>query len=588
MRKDFRGRIYRCILRLEEARKEERRRRDSALEQGKEGRKGGDEFEYWNAAQHLCRKGSGVTTVGRVQGSPLQEGGYHCRKGSGVTTVGRVQGSPLQEGFRGHLCRKGSGFGYFPECDTHSVSGLALCSQRGGGLAEQAAQGSAHPQLNPQRSCRPHKSAQTVVCVSEVKAKVGKTLKDWHSNPYPPIQEEQANSNLTKYRKVQHELDDAEERADIAETQVNKLRVRTRDQGGKREVPVFKNLNATLDPKVKTPAGRVKQDLQPWALQHRNQAATALANLCCTSPHTHTTAAQFILTLTLQLRSLSSHTLQLRSLSSHYSCAVYPHTHTTAAQFILTLTLQLRSLSSLTLQLRSLSSHYSCAVYPHTHTTAVCTQTGEAHATNKGPCPDRALPRQVRPMPLTKGPAQTGEAHATSKGPCPDRALSRQVRPMPLATGPAQTGEAHATSNGPCLREAEPARVSPVTAKQQVMMMSAGGACQATPPPQSLSNSLRGGGGWDGSLLIQHTPHRERETGMTRCGGGAPGGRRSEALLWRLRLQLSVCLVYVAADGAGRAMVWTQQHRHRLLPVAERDAGALQDQQGAQPLQAWA
>uniref|UniRef100_A0A8C7DSE7 Myosin motor domain-containing protein n=1 Tax=Naja naja TaxID=35670 RepID=A0A8C7DSE7_NAJNA len=35
--------------------------------------------------------------------------------------------------------------------------------------------------------------------------------------------EQQANSNLVKYRKVQHELDDAEERADIAETQVNKL-----------------------------------------------------------------------------------------------------------------------------------------------------------------------------------------------------------------------------------------------------------------------------------------------------------------------------------------------------------------------------
>ncbi|XP_061543315.1 myosin, heavy chain 7B, cardiac muscle, beta a isoform X2 [Phycodurus eques] len=45
--------------------------------------------------------------------------------------------------------------------------------------------------------------------------------------------EEQANTNLSKYRKLQHELDDAEERADTAETQVNKLRVRTRDQGGK-------------------------------------------------------------------------------------------------------------------------------------------------------------------------------------------------------------------------------------------------------------------------------------------------------------------------------------------------------------------
>ena len=41
------------------------------------------------------------------------------------------------------------------------------------------------------------------------------------------------NSNLTKFRKIQHELDDAEERADMAESQVNKLRVRTRDQGGK-------------------------------------------------------------------------------------------------------------------------------------------------------------------------------------------------------------------------------------------------------------------------------------------------------------------------------------------------------------------
>ncbi|NXR83375.1 MYH7 protein, partial [Pycnonotus jocosus] len=41
--------------------------------------------------------------------------------------------------------------------------------------------------------------------------------------------EQQANSNLVKFRKVRHELDDAEERADIAESQVNKLRARTRD-----------------------------------------------------------------------------------------------------------------------------------------------------------------------------------------------------------------------------------------------------------------------------------------------------------------------------------------------------------------------
>ncbi|XP_010880198.2 myosin, heavy chain 7B, cardiac muscle, beta a isoform X3 [Esox lucius] len=45
--------------------------------------------------------------------------------------------------------------------------------------------------------------------------------------------EKQANSNLTKFRKVQHELNDAEERAELAESTVNKLRVRTRDQGSK-------------------------------------------------------------------------------------------------------------------------------------------------------------------------------------------------------------------------------------------------------------------------------------------------------------------------------------------------------------------
>uniref|UniRef100_A0A8C3I570 Myosin heavy chain n=1 Tax=Chrysemys picta bellii TaxID=8478 RepID=A0A8C3I570_CHRPI len=49
--------------------------------------------------------------------------------------------------------------------------------------------------------------------------------------------EQQANSNLVKYRKVQHELDDAEERADIAETQVNKLRSRSLPSVGWEESP---------------------------------------------------------------------------------------------------------------------------------------------------------------------------------------------------------------------------------------------------------------------------------------------------------------------------------------------------------------
>ncbi|XP_024909779.1 myosin-8-like, partial [Cynoglossus semilaevis] len=42
--------------------------------------------------------------------------------------------------------------------------------------------------------------------------------------------EEQVSCSGVRYKKIQHELDDAEERADIAETTVNKLRVRTRQQ----------------------------------------------------------------------------------------------------------------------------------------------------------------------------------------------------------------------------------------------------------------------------------------------------------------------------------------------------------------------
>ncbi|XP_029309692.1 myosin-7-like [Cottoperca gobio] len=45
---------------------------------------------------------------------------------------------------------------------------------------------------------------------------------------------EQANVHLGKFRKLQHEMDEAEERADIAETQVNKLRAKTRDAGSKK------------------------------------------------------------------------------------------------------------------------------------------------------------------------------------------------------------------------------------------------------------------------------------------------------------------------------------------------------------------
>ena len=44
-------------------------------------------------------------------------------------------------------------------------------------------------------------------------------------------QEEQANTHLSRYRKNQHELEEAQERADIAETQVNKLRAKSREIG---------------------------------------------------------------------------------------------------------------------------------------------------------------------------------------------------------------------------------------------------------------------------------------------------------------------------------------------------------------------
>ncbi|KAI1890299.1 hypothetical protein AGOR_G00152310 [Albula goreensis] len=43
--------------------------------------------------------------------------------------------------------------------------------------------------------------------------------------------EEQANTHLSRYRKVQHEMEEAQERADIAESQVNKLRAKSRDAG---------------------------------------------------------------------------------------------------------------------------------------------------------------------------------------------------------------------------------------------------------------------------------------------------------------------------------------------------------------------
>lgn len=45
------------------------------------------------------------------------------------------------------------------------------------------------------------------------------------------MQEEQANTHLTRLRKVQHEMEESQERADIAESQVNKMRAKSREVG---------------------------------------------------------------------------------------------------------------------------------------------------------------------------------------------------------------------------------------------------------------------------------------------------------------------------------------------------------------------
>uniref|UniRef100_A0A673B467 Myosin, heavy chain b n=1 Tax=Sphaeramia orbicularis TaxID=375764 RepID=A0A673B467_9TELE len=47
-------------------------------------------------------------------------------------------------------------------------------------------------------------------------------------------EEEAANTHMSRLRKVQHELEEAQERADIAESQVNKLRAKSRDAGKTR------------------------------------------------------------------------------------------------------------------------------------------------------------------------------------------------------------------------------------------------------------------------------------------------------------------------------------------------------------------
>lgn len=89
-----------------------------------------------------------------------------------------------------------------------------------------------------------------------------------------PAQEQQANSNLVKYRKVQHELDDAEERADIAESQVNKLRARSRD---------------VVISKVGTPGmgawGAGHGSCQPWSQGSEHRHSQSRLWHCCLTSH---------------------------------------------------------------------------------------------------------------------------------------------------------------------------------------------------------------------------------------------------------------------------------------------------------------
>ncbi|XP_045556849.1 myosin-7 [Salmo salar] len=64
--------------------------------------------------------------------------------------------------------------------------------------------------------------------------------------------EEPSNSHMSKFRKVQHKLDEAEERCDITETQVNKLMAKGRYAGHEHITDLLLHLgcigNGTLYP----------------------------------------------------------------------------------------------------------------------------------------------------------------------------------------------------------------------------------------------------------------------------------------------------------------------------------------------------
>ena len=64
--------------------------------------------------------------------------------------------------------------------------------------------------------------------MSEVKLKKEPLKKFTFTSKLISFQEEQANQNLVKYRKATHDLEEAEERAEISESALNKVRSKSR------------------------------------------------------------------------------------------------------------------------------------------------------------------------------------------------------------------------------------------------------------------------------------------------------------------------------------------------------------------------
>ncbi len=65
------------------------------------------------------------------------------------------------------------------------------------------------------------------------------------------LQEEQSNVHMARFRKAQHELEEAEERADVAESLANKMRAKSREVGSKvgtTKVVTFCKLPLVLEP----------------------------------------------------------------------------------------------------------------------------------------------------------------------------------------------------------------------------------------------------------------------------------------------------------------------------------------------------